>query len=299
MTMRPVSTSTSNAIATAALLTDQSRMDDLQNQITTGIRINKPSDDPSGMVIALSSQSSLTRMAQYSTNITDGLGQLGQTTSSLASIGDALTQVRALVLSAVNGTPTAATLSAISAQVQGIRANVLASMNSSYAGRPVFGGDGAASQAYATDGTYTGNSTAPTRTAAAGTSVSVGLTGPAAFGSGASGVLGAIDQIIGHLNSGTPTDIETLRGPDLTNLTSADNVVQAASATTGSAYSQLQGLQTQNQSVSLALTSRLSSVQNVDMAQALTDLKTAESSYQSALYATAQTNQQSLVSFLS
>ncbi|BEP14242.1 flagellin [Acidothermaceae bacterium B102] len=298
MTIRPVSTATSNAIATNALLTDQGRMNDLQNEVTTGIRINQPSDDPAGMVIALSSQSSIARLKQYSTNITDGLGQLAQSTASLSSIGDGLTQARALVLQAVNGTPTPATLNAISSQIQGIRANVLASMNSQYAGRPVFAGDGTSTQAYDASGTYTGNATAPTRTAAAGTSVAVGMTGPAAFGTGTSGVLGALDQIIAHLNSGTPADVETLRGPDLTNLTTADNTVQAASATTGTAYLQLQGLQTQNQSVSLALTTRLTSVQNVDMAQALTDLKTAESSYQAALYATAQTNRLSLVSFL-
>jgi flagellar hook-associated protein 3 FlgL len=299
MTIRPVSTATSAAIATSALLTDQGRMDDLQNEVTTGIRINRPSDDPAGMVIALSSKSSIARMQQYATNITDGLGQLAQSTASLSSIGDSMTQVRGLVLQAVNGVPTAASLNAISSQIQGIRANVLAAMNSNYAGRPVFGGDGTSTQAYATNGTYTGNASAPTRTAATGTSVTVGLTGPTAFGTGASSVLGALDQIIAHLNSGTPADVETLRGPDLTNLTTADNTVQAASATTGTAYLQLQGLQTQNQSVSLALTTRLTSVQNVDMAKALTDLKTAESSYQAALYATAQTNRQSLVSFLS
>lgn len=297
--IRPVSTATSNAIATTALMNNQARMDELQNQITTGSRINKPSDDPGGMVVSLSSQSSLARLSQYSANITDGLGALAQSTASLASIGDQLTQVRSLVLQAVNGTPTPATLGAISSQIQGIRANVLASMNSQYAGRPVFGGDGTATQAFATDGTYTGNPTAPTRTAAAGTSVAVGMTGPAAFGTGASSVLGALDQIIGHLNSGTAVDVESLRGPDLTNLTSADNLTQSASATTGSAYNQLQGLQTQNQNVSLALTTRLSSVQNVDMAKALTDLKTAEASYQAALYATAQTSRQSLVNFLS
>jgi flagellar hook-associated protein 3 FlgL len=286
-------------MATAALLTDQTQMDNLQNEVTTGLRITKPSDDPGGMVIALSSQSSITRMAQYSTNITDGLGQLAQSTSSLSSVSDALTQVQSLVLEAVNGTPTAETLSAISSQVQGIRANVLAAMNSQYAGRPVFGGDGSATQAFATDGTYTGTASAPTRTAAAGTSVTVGMTGTAAFGSGTTGVLGALDGIIASLNGGTPADVETLRGAGLTSLTTADNLVANASATTGSAYGQLQGLQTQNQSVSLALTTRLSSVQNVDMAQALTDLKTAEASYQSALYATAQTNRETLVSFLS
>jgi flagellar hook-associated protein 3 FlgL len=274
-------------------------MDDLQNQVTTGIRINQPSDDPAGMVIALSAKSSIARMQQYATNITDGLGQLAQSTSSLSSISDSMTQARALVLQAVNGVPTPATLKAISSQMQGLRANVLASMNSNYAGRPVFAGDGTSTQAYAANGTYTGNASAPTRTAAAGTSVTVGLTGPTAFGTGTSSVLGALDQIIAHLNSGTAADVETLRGPDLTNLTTADNTVQAASATTGTAYQQLQGLQTQNQGVSLALTTRLTSVQNVDMAQALTDLKTAESSYQAALYATAQTNRQSLVSFLS
>jgi flagellar hook-associated protein 3 FlgL len=299
MTVRPVSTATSNAIATSALLTDQASMDNLQNEVTTGLRINKPSDDPGGMVIALSSQSSITRMQQYATNITDGLGQLGQSTASVSSISSSLTQVQSLVLQAVNGTPTATTMSAVSAQIQGIRANVLAAMNAQYAGRPVFGGDGAATQAFATDGTYTGNTSAPTRTAASGTSVTVGMTGTTAFGSGATGVLGTLDAIIASLNSGTPADVATLRSTGLTNLTTAENTVSNTAATTGAAYSQLQGLQTQNQSVSLALTTRLSSVQNVDMAQALTDLKTAESSYQSALYATAQTNRETLVSFLS
>lgn len=299
MTVRPLSTATMNAVSTNALLSAQSRMDDLQNEVTTGSRLNKPSDDPGGMVIALSSQSSLARMTQYATNINDGLGALAQSTASLSTVSDALTQVRSLVLSSVNGTPSATTLSAVSSQIQGIRANVLASMNAQFAGRPVFGGDGAATQAFNSSGTYTGNASAPTRNAAPGTSVSVGMTGSAAFGSGATGVLGALDQIIAHLNSGTPTDVQSLRTTDLAGLDSADSLVDNASATTGAAYNQLQGLQAQNQTVSLALTSRLSSVQNVDMAQALTDLKTAESSYQAALYSTAQTNRQSLVNFLS
>jgi flagellar hook-associated protein 3 FlgL len=299
MTFRPVSTATMNTMATAALLSAQNQMNNLQNEVTTGSRLNKPSDDPGGMVVALSSQSSLSRMTQYATNINDGIGALQQSTASLSTISNSLIQARSLVLSAVNGTPTAATLSAVSSQLQGIRANVLAAMNAQYAGRPVFGGDGSATQAFASDGTYTGNATAPTRNAAPGTSVTVGMTGAAAFGTGSSGVLGALDQMIGHLNSGTATDVESLRDGDLTNLTSADNLVDNASATTGTAYNQLQGLQSQNQTVSLALTSRLSSVQNVDMAQALTDLKTAESSYQAALYSTAQTNRQSLVNFLS
>ena len=299
MTFRPVSTATLNAMATTALLNAQNRMNDLQNQVTTGSRLNNPSDDPGGMVVALSSQSSLTRMAQYTTNINDGLGALAQSTASLSTVSDALTQVRSLVLSAVNGTPTADTLAAVSSQVQGIRANVLSAMNAQFAGRPVFGGDGSATQAFADDGTYTGNATAPTRNAAPGTSVTVGMAGAAAFGQGAGSVLGALDQIIGHLSSATPADVESLRGGDLTNLNSADSLLDNASATTGAAYNQLVGLKTQNQTVSLALTTRLSSVQNVDMAQALTDLKTAESSYQAALYATAQTNRQSLVNFLS
>jgi hypothetical protein len=84
----------------------------------------------------------------------------------------------------------------------------------------------------------------------------------------------------------TPTDVESPRGTDLSNPTYADNLTQAASATTAPRATSSRD-------------SGLSSVQNVDTAQALTDLKTAESSDRAALYATAQTNRQSLVNFLS
>ncbi len=83
---------------------NQTRVDQLQNQITSGSRINKPSDDPIGTAQALGLQESLDQSKQYGRNIDQANSWLNATDSALGSVTDALHRARELAVQAANGT---------------------------------------------------------------------------------------------------------------------------------------------------------------------------------------------------
>src|SRR6266567_3376232 len=96
---------------------NQNRVDSLQNQITSGSRITKPSDDPIGAARALSLQESLDQSTQYGRNIDQATSWLNSTDSALGSVTDALHRARELAVQAANGTLGPSDRSAIQAEI--------------------------------------------------------------------------------------------------------------------------------------------------------------------------------------
>src|SRR5258705_10951476 len=67
------------------------KLGDLQQQMTTGKLINRPSDSPTGTIQAMQMRADIRAQEQYSRNAQDGLGWLGMTDSTL---GEMTTQVQ-------------------------------------------------------------------------------------------------------------------------------------------------------------------------------------------------------------
>lgn len=78
----------------------QQQIADLQNQLATGLRINKPSDAPSEWGSLLANKSSVRRMEVDLQNITTVRQRLNQSVSSLTEAGNILVRARELALSA-------------------------------------------------------------------------------------------------------------------------------------------------------------------------------------------------------
>src|ERR1700759_624890 len=78
------------------------RLSALQQQLSSGRQITKPSDDPTGTVSALQLRSQLKQIGQYQASATDALGWLTTVDSAYASITSQLQQVRTLVLQGMN-----------------------------------------------------------------------------------------------------------------------------------------------------------------------------------------------------
>jgi flagellar hook-associated protein 3 FlgL len=287
------------------LSVEQNSMSSLEAQVASGNAIQTASDNPTGAASILQLQSSVTRSQQYVTNAQDGVGWLSTANSTVSSVLSTLQSVQQLVQSVsgvtLSGGSTA--INGIASQVTGALNQLLDLANTQYAGgQPIFAGTGNATQAYDSSGNYLGSGNAPTRTVAPGTQVAVSITGPEVFGSGTSGVLstvsgnqGVLSQIVSDLQSGNLTAVT---GTDLQNLTSAISTVESAAATLGANQQAVEGFSTQATNTQTALQGELSSVQNVNMAEAITNLQLQQTSYQAALYATSQLNQQSLVQYL-
>ncbi|MFA7323868.1 MAG: hypothetical protein WC005_05880, partial [Candidatus Nanopelagicales bacterium] len=74
--------------ALLGLESNQSQLARLQQQMSSGKQLSKPSDDPGGAASALKLRSEVARNAQWSRNADDGLGWLGSIDSTLTGMSE-------------------------------------------------------------------------------------------------------------------------------------------------------------------------------------------------------------------
>jgi flagellar hook-associated protein 3 FlgL len=294
----------------SAISANQAQQATLEQQISSGTVVSQPSDNPTLAAQVITLNAGITRAQQYVANANDGEGWLQQGVSTVNQVLSVLQSVQQAVES-VSGDA----LSGQQAAITGVRTQVANSLqellglaNTTYNGQAIFagtGGTGGSATAYDQNGTYVGGTDVPSRTVAPGVQVSVAMTGPSVFGSGATGLLGTgaggttpgvLQQIVDDLTSGNLTAVTT---SDLSNLQQAMQTVEQAAASLGADYQNMQAFSAQATSTQQALETELGNAQDTNLPQATTQLTEAQQAYQQALWATAQTDQLSLVQFLS
>ena len=293
-----ITQSTTAAVMLQGIETSYDSFQSLSAQIASGLAINKPSDNPAGAVQVMSYDAEITRLGQYQTNANDGVAWLGSAQNALASVNSQLQRVQQLTQQAANGTTDAGGRAAIADEVDSIKATLLADANTTYLGRPIFGGTTGGTAAYDANGNYVGDSGAVNRKVAPVTAVQVNVLGTDAFGSGASSVFATLTQLSSDLRSATAANTAAVGTTDLTAVQQAITTLQNVQATVGSRYDEVQSQQTQLQSRQTTLTTARSTVQDLDLAKAETELSTQQLTYQAALEATSRVLSLSLTEFL-
>jgi flagellar hook-associated protein 3 FlgL len=164
----------------------QSEVANLQENLTSGKRVVRPSDDPTA---AAQAERSLTRMARIATDQRALEAQRNTIASAESTLGDvvaAIQQFHELVVSAGNGTHTAADRAAITNQLQYLREQVVGYANRKDTnGQPLFGGLGSAGDPFSGPSAlnaqdYTFNGLAG-QTSSSETSIPGALDGESAF----------------------------------------------------------------------------------------------------------------------
>ncbi len=307
------------------LTTDQTAMATLEEQISTGDAINAPSDNPAGAANLLQLQGALTRANQYAANAQDGVGWLSLGNSTVSSVLDVVQNIKSVIEgvsgSSLMGEPS--TITSTADQVQSALSQLLDLANTTEeGGQPIFAGTGSPTAAYDASGNYLGNSVAPTRTVAPGTRVAIAVTGPEVFGpaNGTSDAFGGVNTsllssggvlqtLVNDLTSastdlsagnraGATAALSQVTGTDLQNLSAALDRVETAAGVLGANQQEVQGFSTQATDTISSLQQELGSVQDTNMAQALTNLQLQQTAYQEALYATSQLSSDSLAKYL-
>ena len=281
----------------------QTQLNDLTSQLSAGVNVTKPSDNPTALVQILGVQSQLTRYTQYQANATDGLGLANLANSSMSDAVNILQQARVTLLQA--GSPGAAQgSSGLIASLQSDMNSLMSIANTTYLGAGVFGGTSGVSTPYTstlgtftqngitvttTNVSYNGNTSSPTRTVAPSYQVPVSVTDP--FSTMFTAIQGAINDL-------KTNQIGNVTTTDLQNFDSAFQGVQNAAGQVGSMVQQLT-LNQQQATLSVQnLTTELGSLQNLNMAQATTQFQQIQNNYQIALYVTSKSVQQTLAQYL-
>lgn len=204
------------------------KADALQTQISTGKKLNAPSDDAGAYVQLRALARADADGEAYAANVKLAQGVLAQADTTLGSVETQLQQVQELALQASSGTLSPANRIAIGATLGAVIDELLALANSSdVRGQPLFGG-AAGDTAYvkASDGSisYAGTGEASPIPIGEGDSVAVSVGGDHVFGD----MFATLKALSDALSTGGTVPSDTL-----SKLTQATDSVAAARASVG------------------------------------------------------------------
>ena len=111
-----------------------------QEQLASGRRILRPSDDPTGAARALSLARELADVGRYSQTIELGLSSVDGAASALQDATGMLAEGRAVLIQALNGTLSDEDRAALATEIEGLRAQLLELGNRRIGDRYLFGG---------------------------------------------------------------------------------------------------------------------------------------------------------------
>lgn len=120
---------------------NKNRVNDLENQYTSGKKIQKPSDDPIIAVRALKLRSNISELEQYKEkNIPDAISWMEVSESALNNINELIKKMNGYCLQAANDTLSVSARSSIVDNLAQLKSQIYQECNANYAGRYVFSG---------------------------------------------------------------------------------------------------------------------------------------------------------------
>ena len=274
----------------------------LNQQLTSGKLVSKPSDSPAGVGRAMQIRQDQAANLQHARNISDAQGRLETTDSALGTVIEQVRRVQTLTLRAANeGAMSESSRTAIATELRSIRESLIGVANTSIDGQPVFGGVTTGSLAYAPDGSYVGvggtaaiPAVAQMRRISDNEEVRVDVAGPEAFGDPATGDLFALVATIAD-------DVVAQPGALSGHIASLDGAMDRLLTAMSGVSARAARIETAaqvNTDRQLQLKGQLAGVEDIDLPKTIMDLSMVQTGYQAALSATAKIIQPTLVDFL-
>jgi flagellar hook-associated protein 3 FlgL len=269
-----------------------------QQQVASGKRTQRPSDDPMATERAIQDTAELSTIDAYSQSSDSAGARLSVVDGALSSMTDILTSALATASGGHGSTVDQVSRDTSGTKLEGLRDALAGALNTKIRGIYVFGGSDAQTQPYAnTSGTwvYSGDASEVSIDSAPNRSVSLSLDGQAiAKGSDSVDVLNMMGALAVAVKAGDSPGVTA--GIDA--LERAFTRVIRAQSHVGTDESSVVDGQAQIASLRLAAMQRLAGDQNVNMAEAITEMSRAQTAYQAALGAVGTASKLSLLDYL-
>ncbi len=296
----------------------------LENQISSGLQINSPQDNPAGQVNVLSYQNSMSDVNQYTSNVNLANEISSLASSTLNSAVGVVNNAKTLAIQMANSaTNTSMNNQAAANEVGQLINEVSQIANTNYNGQNIFTGENTsqvpaytASQAYysvpsSTSGgtptqvnynvyTYAGNDVQQRYQITQNETIAPSLTANAIFGSdnpvpnpqnssyNPSGLLSVLSLFQSELKSNTfINDSSNI----ISSINNGLNTLLSAQATIGTKQQRLTEQSQSYQTVTTNIQQLLSQTQDVNIPQAMTNLTQAQTTYQATLAMSSQITQ--------
>lgn len=267
----------------------------LQAQMSSGKRVNVPSDDPAAAHDVLRLRADQRATAQQQRNVADGDAWLTTVDGALVTSLSVVRQARDLTVRGGSGALNAEAREALAAQVEGLRDQLRDQANTTLGGRLVFAGTSSADQAFGPGPDYAFHGfpgAGVERRVGPDATVRVDADGAAVFGEGPDSVFAVLDALAAGLRAGTDL------AADQDRLDVRMNAMLREVSSVGARHNRVLSAAEELQDRALTVKTQLGGIEDVDLAAAIVELQSQEVAYQGALAATSKVLQPSLLDFL-
>jgi flagellar hook-associated protein 3 FlgL len=272
----------------------------LQRQVSSGRRIEVPSDDPAAAAAAVGEHAEIGVIDQYRQASDSANSRLTVIDTVLSDMVERLTQAQAVTAGALGTTPTQAQRDAIARELEGIRDALFSDFNATFHGTYLFSGTSLTTAPFEklADGSvdaYQGASTTMSVDVDRNTSVQLSYDGDSVASAGAGqNVFDVLQALIADVQSGNQAN--TQAGLDA--LKAAFGSAVTAQTQVGAQETAITVTQSRLTAMRLASAARLATAENVNLSEAITGLTQADTAHAAALKVAANISQVSLLDYL-
>lgn len=281
-----------------------SKMGKLQEQITSGSKINRPSDDPVVAVKGMGYRTDLNKVEQFKRNMNEVNSWLDTTDESLSQVGEALNRVKELVVQAANDTNTEEDRGKIRAEIEQIKAQLQDVANTKVADKFIFSGTKTHSPLFENNSINSVSTNQNTVNIEVFDGIQLEVNTPGLD------MFSKIDTLMNDISTALSPGHTTNNGTDIGNflggiangtddtLSELQNLVLEARADVGARQNRAEMMENRLSIQEINVTKQMSNNEDVDYSEAITKMVTQESIHQAALSVGAKIIQQTLVDFI-
>jgi flagellar hook-associated protein 3 FlgL len=272
-----------------------------QEQLTTGKKITRPSEDPVVAMKGIAYREDLARVKQYQRNIGEVHNWIDSADDALDKVGLALQRVQELVVQASTDTATSEDRKKIADEIDQIQKHIIDIANTKVGGKYIFNGADTLNPlfiGYPGDATFTvnGNQSDVEIEVFDGITLDVNIDGKTLFGDETTGIIGMLNNLKTALNDPNSTG-NTIDGY-LSQVEAQQNALLSARSELGAKQNRVEMMENRLATQEVITTKVMSNNEDIDYEKTITELISQESVHRAALGVGARIIQPTLVDFL-
>ncbi|MGG2085809.1 flagellar hook-associated protein FlgL [Priestia aryabhattai] len=271
------------------------KLETIQNQLSTGKKITRPSDDPVVATKGMAYRSNLSEVNQYKRNLTEAQSWFDNSESGLEQVNSILQRTKELVVQGLNGTYGSDDRQAIAREIEQLKMDYMQVGNTQVAGNYIFNGVNVGAPPVSEDASGTIKSTINldpfSVEVSKGIQLRVNIHSENIFGQDSFDLMNNLQTAFEQDNVSSLKDLSTQLDTQLSTLLAERSELGARS-------NRLELIENRLDSQEITATKMLSNNEDADIEKVITDLTVQESVHRAALGVGAQIIQPTLLDFL-
>jgi flagellar hook-associated protein 3 FlgL len=271
-----------------------------QEQLTTGKKISRPSDDPVVAMKGMTYRTNLTEVEQYKRNLSEAYNWMENSDAALDKATSVMQRIRELTVQASNGTYEESQKGMIGKEIEQLKEHLVSIANTQVAGKYIFNGNDTTSKPvdFSKTPSVSSNTNSVNLELSQGIEVAVNINPKNVFthtaGTTESGLFGDINELMKALEGTSGKDTNGF----IDKLDShIDNLV-AERAELGARFNRVELIDARVSEQEVIANRILSDNEDADIERVITDLKMQESLHRAALGVGSRIMQPTLMDFL-